>query len=52
MSIFDDISKSPQYQKYFSMLPEAQRHEAEVNLRKLCEEFEKKILLPLSILKK
>jgi flagellar motor switch protein FliG len=52
MAIFDDITKSEQYQKYLAMLPEEQREEVVASLRKLCEEFEQKILLPIEILKK
>lgn len=49
--IFDDISKSPQYKQYLEMIPEDRRKEIVESLRKLCEEFEQKILLPLEVLK-
>lgn len=52
MAIFDEITKSPQYQKYLDMLPEDQRKEVVASLRKLCEEFEQKILLPIEFLQK
>lgn len=52
MAIFDDILKDPTYKKYFAMLPEENRAQIEENLRKLCEDFEKKVLLPLETLKK
>ena len=52
MTVFDEITLNPQYQKYLDMLPSQQREEVVKSLQKLCEEFERKILLPIEILKK